>query len=201
MIYSQIYASIYVCMSWRFLRVGYNFFLNLHFTIPKIKYYPLFTGYWVVQIWFDIQHEKNLIYRTCTYDNNLPRENYFNVYEPLANILTWHLTFQNAFVYVLLLDPTPGLTATCPCLHFYCRGNKERELLNLWDLNVAVNESGHIKFFPVLSEWGPRRTVWTFIQKQNMLVLGLQTAGKEASVGCKESELTFGRAKFQVTVG
>lgn len=40
-----------------------------------------------------------------------------------------------------------------------------------------------------------------FIQKQNMLVLGLQTVGKEASVGCKESELTFGRAEFQVTVG
>lgn len=40
-----------------------------------------------------------------------------------------------------------------------------------------------------------------FIQKQNMLVLELQTEGKEASVEYKESELTFGRAEFQVMVG
>lgn len=40
-----------------------------------------------------------------------------------------------------------------------------------------------------------------FIQKQSMLVRGLQTVGREASVGCKQSELTFGRAEFQVTEG
>ena len=33
------------------------------------------------------------------------------------------------------------------------------------------------------------------IEKQNMLVWGQQTAGKAASVGCKASELTFGRAR------
>ena len=32
------------------------------------------------------------------------------------------------------------------------------------------------------------------IEKQNMLLWGQQTAGKAASVGCKASELTFGRA-------
>lgn len=39
------------------------------------------------------------------------------------------------------------------------------------------------------------------IQNQNMLVLGLQAVGKEAHVGCKVSELTFGRATSQVVMG
>lgn len=56
--------------------------------------------------------------------------------------------------------------------------------------NVVINKIGD-----------PGGWLEWFIQKQNMLVLGLQTVGKEASVGCKESELTFGRAEFQVTVG
>lgn len=39
------------------------------------------------------------------------------------------------------------------------------------------------------------------IEKQNMSVLGQQTVGKEASVRCKTSELTFGRVELQVMVG
>lgn len=75
-------------------------------------------------------------------------------------------------------------------------------MLNLWDKNVAVNESGFMNFFPVPREWGPRRMArMGSIEKQNMSVLGQQTVGKEASVRCKTSELTFGRVELQVMVG
>lgn len=52
---------------------------------------------------------------------------------------------------------------------------------------------GRVKLFPVPREGGPRKVAPMVICTTRMLeVLGLQTVGKEAGVGCEEGELTFG---------
>lgn len=59
--------------------------------------------------------------------------------------------------------------------------------------SVAVCESWTRQVFPVPREGGPRKGDPMVIFTTRMLeVLGLQTVGKEAGVGCEEGELTFG---------
>lgn len=50
---------------------------------------------------------------------------------------------------------------------------------------------------------GTREDGWkgSIFTTRMLEVLGVQTVGKEAGVGCEEGELTFGRAALQVTVG
>lgn len=69
--------------------------------------------------------------------------------------------------------------------------------------NLAVRESGHNRVPPRPQGKGTRedgRNGYIFTTRM-LEVLGVQTVGKEAGVGCEEGELTVGRAALQVTVG
>lgn len=165
---------IYICMSFSKVSKRYDFLLNLHFTISKIKYYPHFIGYWTAHIWFVVQHDKLYILSRCillitlVYDNSLPCVKYFNVYEPPVNILFLHnfllfkmLLYMLSF-WILLLVPQPSVTAVFTVVE----QTNWKGIVTFVGFNLAVRESGHIKFLPVPRKWGPRRMAAMVIYSQ-----------------------------------
>lgn len=201
---------IYMCMSFSKFSKRYDFLLNLHLTVSKIKNYPHFIGYWAVQVWLAVQHDKlyilspRILFIILVYDNSLPCGKYFNVYEPPANILFLHNTFyfSKCFYMLSFWIPLPVLQPSVTASVFTAEETNWKEIVKFVGSNVAVRESGHVKLFPVPREWGPRKMAHRVVFTTRMLeVLGLQTVGKEAGVGCEEGELTFGWAAVQVAVG
>ena len=157
---------IYICMSFSKVSKRYDFLLDLHFTISKIKYYPRFMGSWAAQVWFVVRHDKLYILSPCilfiilVYDTSLPCKKYFNVYEPPADILFLrNFLLSKMLLYTLSfwsLLPARQPSVTALFLVSWKQTNW-KGIVTCVGSNLAVRESGHIEFLPGPREWGPGR--------------------------------------------
>lgn len=100
--------------------------------------------------------------------------------------------FPTCFCICYVFGPKSQSCSQLSPSPFLCRGNKLKGDVELLGSNVAVRTMDAFHSFP--SERGPRRTPAVYAEAERW---GQDKADGKEAVGCRESELTVGRAELR----